>query len=193
MRADARENRQAVIEAARELFGSKGAGVSLTAVADQAGIGVATLYRNFPTREDLVEAVAVDLTNRTLDILKSYRPQMDADPETAWPALVYELAALRPGTLIPALVQQFSAGGTPDYARELRDEVLRVQNDTVQCAKDAGVLAQNVTPTLLQLGIAAITRPLTENPGQDCPEYEQWLIQVYLRGLMPDAGTPSSQ
>jgi AcrR family transcriptional regulator len=56
-RADAVRNHERVIEAAREVFSTGGAEASLEAVARTAGVGIGTLYRHFPTREALFEAV----------------------------------------------------------------------------------------------------------------------------------------
>ncbi|MCW2894672.1 MAG: hypothetical protein QOG28_3500 [Trebonia sp.] len=58
-RADAARNFDAILAAGRKAFAAGGADVSLEDVAFQAGVGVATLYRNFPSREDLAEAVYV--------------------------------------------------------------------------------------------------------------------------------------
>ncbi|MEW2167167.1 TetR/AcrR family transcriptional regulator [Streptomyces sp. NPDC007084] len=56
-RADARRNREKIIEAARAAFASATRPVALETVAKQAGVGIGTLYRNFPTRDALLEAV----------------------------------------------------------------------------------------------------------------------------------------
>jgi AcrR family transcriptional regulator len=56
-RADAARNRERVLEAAKAVFSSGGAEASLEAVARAAGVGIGTLYRHFPTREALFEAV----------------------------------------------------------------------------------------------------------------------------------------
>jgi AcrR family transcriptional regulator len=56
-RADARRNRERLLEAAAALFGAVEGEVTLSAVAAKAGVGIGTLYRHFPTREALVEAV----------------------------------------------------------------------------------------------------------------------------------------
>ncbi len=60
LRADARRNFDALIAAAREAFAADGAGAPLEEIARRAGVGIGTLYRNFPTRDALVEAVYVD-------------------------------------------------------------------------------------------------------------------------------------
>src|SRR6201996_3484820 len=57
LRADAARNRERVLEAAKTVFGAGGAEASLEAVARTAGVGIGTLYRHFPTREALFEAV----------------------------------------------------------------------------------------------------------------------------------------
>src|SRR5438094_1405887 len=59
-RSDARRNRERPVSAARELFASAGVDVSVREVARHAGVGVGTLYRHFPAREDLVDAVLQD-------------------------------------------------------------------------------------------------------------------------------------
>jgi len=56
-RADALRNRQRLVEAAKEILGQGGPEASLEAVAKAAGVGIGTLYRNFPTREALFQAV----------------------------------------------------------------------------------------------------------------------------------------
>ena len=56
-RADAQRNRERILEVAKEAFTRSGANISLDDVAKQAGVGPGTLYRHFPTREALLEAV----------------------------------------------------------------------------------------------------------------------------------------
>lgn len=59
-RADARRNFDALLAAAREAFAAQGPGAPLEDIARRAGVGIGTLYRNFPTRDALVEAVYID-------------------------------------------------------------------------------------------------------------------------------------
>lgn len=56
-RADARRNREAVVKAARERFSREGTAAQIDDIARDAGVGVGTVYRHFPTKEDLVEAL----------------------------------------------------------------------------------------------------------------------------------------
>ncbi|HLM16747.1 MAG TPA: helix-turn-helix domain-containing protein [Acidimicrobiia bacterium] len=59
-RADAVRNRARIVETAREVFAVRGADASLEEIARGAGVGIGTLYRHFPTRDDLVETVFHD-------------------------------------------------------------------------------------------------------------------------------------
>ncbi|MBB2948445.1 AcrR family transcriptional regulator [Actinoplanes lutulentus] len=63
-RADARRNYDALLAAARDAFAEKGADASLEDIAKRAGVGIGTLYRNFPARQDLFEAVYVEEINQ---------------------------------------------------------------------------------------------------------------------------------
>jgi AcrR family transcriptional regulator len=57
MRADAKRNYERLVTAARKVFDQEGGGASMEAIAKEAGVGIGTLYRHFPKRIDVVEAV----------------------------------------------------------------------------------------------------------------------------------------
>ena len=70
MRADAQRNRERIVEVAREVFREQGYDASLDLVAKRAGVGAGTLYRHFPCRENLIDAIMqswVDRVNETAD------------------------------------------------------------------------------------------------------------------------------
>lgn len=81
-RADARRNYDKVIAAAREAFGEGGAATSLEEIARRAGVGIGTLYRNFPNRQALLEAVYVEEVE---GVSRTAADLNDAEP---WEALV---------------------------------------------------------------------------------------------------------
>jgi AcrR family transcriptional regulator len=78
-RADALRNRERVLDAAKAVFSAGGPDASLEAVARRAGVGIGTLYRHFPTREALFEAVY----RREVDQLADLAEQLEADAEAA--------------------------------------------------------------------------------------------------------------
>ncbi|NMO53131.1 TetR/AcrR family transcriptional regulator [Actinoplanes sp. TBRC 11911] len=81
-RADAARNFDALLAAAREAFGEKGTEASLEDIAKRAGVGIGTLYRNFPTRKDLFQAVYVEEVNQ---LSRTAAATTDLPP---WDALV---------------------------------------------------------------------------------------------------------
>lgn len=67
LRADAQANHERILEVAAGAFAREGPEASLKAIAAEAGVGIGTLYRRFPTREDLVEATYRNETDRLCD------------------------------------------------------------------------------------------------------------------------------
>jgi AcrR family transcriptional regulator len=82
LRADAQRNRDALLAAGREVFTERGPDASLEEIARRAGVGVGTLYRHFPTRQALVEAVYVD------EVEALCRSAADHAGLSSWDALV---------------------------------------------------------------------------------------------------------
>jgi AcrR family transcriptional regulator len=81
-RADARRNYDKLIAAAREAFTEKDRSASLEDIARRAGVGIGTLYRHFPTRTDLIEAVYVE------EVQALCRSADDLSDQPPWDALV---------------------------------------------------------------------------------------------------------
>jgi AcrR family transcriptional regulator len=80
-RADARRNYEKVLTAAREAFAEGGESTSLEEIARRAGVGIGTLYRNFPNRQALLEALYVD------EVEEVCRLAAEADGDDPWEAL----------------------------------------------------------------------------------------------------------
>ncbi len=78
LRADAEHNRERILNAARELVRRDGIDVPLATIARRAGVGVATLYRRFPTRNDLIAAVYAEQRQRCIDVLHASMRDPDA-------------------------------------------------------------------------------------------------------------------
>ncbi|MFF5290117.1 TetR/AcrR family transcriptional regulator [Paractinoplanes globisporus] len=98
MRADARENHDRVLEVAARAFEREGTGASLKAIAREAGVGIGTVYRRFPTREALVEAVYRQEVDRLCAAgleLAATRPGVDALRE--WMELFVDFMAAKRG------------------------------------------------------------------------------------------------
>ncbi|MCC8940164.1 TetR/AcrR family transcriptional regulator [Bradyrhizobium sp. Arg68] len=114
-RADAVRNRERVLEAAKAVFSAGGSEASLEAVARQAGVGIGTLYRHFPTREALFEAVY----RREVEQLGDLAEQLQCAPEPVealrrWMRANVEFVATKKG-MISALAL-VAHGSTELYA-----------------------------------------------------------------------------
>ena len=90
MRADARRNRDAILRAARDVFQREGIFAPIDGIATAAGVGNATLYRNFPTRDDLLAAVIEDSVRELLE--DSTAVERDAEPDAALREWLHQLA-----------------------------------------------------------------------------------------------------
>jgi AcrR family transcriptional regulator len=78
LRADARRNREAVLGAARRLFSKRGLDAQMPDIAQAAGVGVGTVYRHFPTKEDLIEALAAHRFERLAEAAREALGEPDA-------------------------------------------------------------------------------------------------------------------
>lgn len=71
LRADAKHNREQILQAARKAFSEKGLSVQVTEIARMAGIGIGTIYRHFPTKEALFDAVSISYKQKLTEEAKS--------------------------------------------------------------------------------------------------------------------------
>ena len=90
MRADAVKNRQRILDAAEAIFATEGLSVPIDTVAERAGVGVGTLYRHFPTKEALFEAIVTARLEYLLELAKAHAGA--TDPGSALFAFLGEFA-----------------------------------------------------------------------------------------------------
>lgn len=143
MRADAVKNRARILAAAEEIFATEGVSVPIDTVAERAGLGVGTLYRHFPTKEALFEAIVVSRLEQLLD---SARTQSEAvDPGEALFFFLREFAGH--ASAKRDLFEALGSAGIDIKSRcsEMVDEMKRTI-DVLRCrAVDAGALRADVS------------------------------------------------
>lgn len=148
LRRDAELNRQRIIAAAREIFGERGLEATLDDVAHHAGVGVGTVYRRFPSKEHLVEAMFVDQfeTIRKLaeDALRA------EDPWEAFTGFTWRAAELHAGDRGLREVMLSNAFGQERVA-EAKAQLTPLIRQLVERAQASGDLRPDVTPTDLPL------------------------------------------
>lgn len=188
MRADARANRAALIEAARRLYTTKGPDVPFSAIAQEAGVGIGTLYRHFPGQPDMVVGMAETLREEIHQITDRWQEPMSTDPEVAWPRFVADIVDMRVAAYMPRIVEGMSTTELVPTIATIRRGALEDLDTILDRAKSAGLLDPAVTAEQFQVGLAIATRPLPETTSVLLPDVSDWLVEVYLRGIRPDAG-----
>jgi AcrR family transcriptional regulator len=141
LRADARRNRVRVLEAGRKAFAESGRDVQMDEVAQLAGVGVGTLYRHFPTKEDLVLELVRESVQGYLESARQALTRDDASEAVEW--LVRDLAAnmARNRGLRDAMsVIQFG-----DENPWQSDEVRNHAGAVLERARDAGAIEADIT------------------------------------------------
>ena len=126
-RADARRNRDRVLEAARAAFAAEGSDAPLDEIASRAGVGAGTVYRHFATKEALFEAVVFDRMGELIEEARALAD--DLGPGRAFSSFVERLA--REGALKRDLIEALASDGTHLPA----GEALIIQTLTVALAE----------------------------------------------------------
>jgi AcrR family transcriptional regulator len=184
LRADARRNRQRVLDAARSAFAADGLSVPLDEIARRAGVGPGTLYRHFPTRETLIQAVVQDRLRRLAGEGAALRDS--PDPGAAFFAFIDRLAAEAgpKRDLFDALASAGVEAG-PAVMSAVGDLHSQI-TDLLARAQRAGAVRTDIGRaefTALLSGLLFAMRP---RPGAD----QALLLSVFRDGLRPPSGQP---
>jgi AcrR family transcriptional regulator len=159
LRADARRNRARILEAARAAFSEQGFETHVAAIAERAGVGVATLYRHYPTKEALLEALILDRLESLSDELAATR----AEEPDAWSAFErFFLFAARLQVRDRSLMQFIAGAGTSASLLETRRAELYEQaRRLVEDAQREGSMRADVEPGDLPLLLGGIVQVLS--------------------------------
>lgn len=158
-RADARRNHEALLVAARDAFAADGSGASLEDIARRAGVGIGTLYRNFPTRKELLEAVYV----HEVEALVDAAAEVAADPP--WEAFETWLRRFVDYTATKRAILEELAGGSPLFATCF-EAIVRAGRPLLERAQAGGQARPDVTfDDVLRL-ISSVTMGTGSEPAQ---------------------------
>ena len=177
-RADARRNRARILEAARTCFAESGLEAQVDDIARRAGVGVGTVYRHFPTKEALYEALAAD---HFLRLAATAREALGgADPWESFSGFMRRSAELQASDRALAEVMAAQPEVMRDAARG-REDLHSAVAELVSRAQAAGSLRPDVVPAdvpMLMCGIARATRS-AGGPGMSWERY----LAIVLDGL----------
>ncbi|HEX8520353.1 MAG TPA: TetR/AcrR family transcriptional regulator [Pseudonocardia sp.] len=186
LRSDVARNRRSLVGAAIESFRELGWDVPLDTVARRAGVGNATLYRHFPTRNDLYEAAFAEVRERLVAVLHRYR-----DVDDGWQALhaviVDIFSAVPVGPAMGSVAQEWldcspSLRSVVDEIRDTLDRVLRV-------AQRQGAVRPDVDVEDLGLLLDAM-RPVVVVSDKVAPQFWRRHLVLLLDALRAPAATP---
>lgn len=186
LRSDARRNRAQIVTAARELFASAGVDTPVEEITRLAGVGIGTLYRHFPTKEELIDAVLDDAFREYIGLAESAL----ADPD-GWRGLCGFLdraLALQAGNLALMEVVATREHGLARAAkmrRRLRPLIVQL----VARAQQQGSLRDDFSPEDVPLLLWAGNGVL-ERSGGGAPEIWRRYLGLMIDGLRREAATP---
>src|SRR3954454_4562452 len=182
-RADAVRNRERVLEAAKAVFSAGGPEASLEAVAKRAGVGIGTLYRHFPAREDLFEAVyrrEVEQLSELAEQLKSAKDPVDA--LRRWLRSHVEFVATKKG-MSAALALTFQSSS--ELAAFSMDRLTKAIGSLLDRAVAAGQMRGDVSPADLLLALIGMCY-MHDQPGWQSSVLR--MLDVFVDGLRVQPG-----
>ncbi|GAA1610065.1 TetR family transcriptional regulator [Nonomuraea maheshkhaliensis] len=181
-RADAARNRDQLLAVATRAFMSAEAEPSMRAIAREAGVGIATLYRHFPTRESLVDAVyrdqVVRLTTGARELLDRLPP---AEAMRRWMDLFGDWIATKNG-MLDTLLAMIETGEIAHA--QTRDELLAAITTILDAGRAAGDLRSDVTAEDIAASLIGI---FTVAPRGEREAKAGRLLDLLMDGLRPAA------
>jgi AcrR family transcriptional regulator len=180
LRADAARNRDMLLAAATRVFASSEAEPSMRAIAREAGVGIATLYRHFPTRESLVDAVYQDQVKRlTLGAHELLNQLPPAEAMRRWMDLFGDWLATKHG-MLDTLLALIESGEIADA--QTRNELL----DAITTILDAGRATGDLRADISAEDIAASLLGIFGVAGKPQQRAQaNRLLNLLMDGLRP--------
>jgi AcrR family transcriptional regulator len=180
-RTDALRNRQRLLDAAKTAFTQHGAEVSLDELAKTAGVGVGTLYRHFPTRDALLEAVYKDEVARLAEAARQFAtelPPIGALRE--WMLLFVDYIAMK-NVIAPALNSM--VGGPSEVFAETGGQIKKAIGDLVDYAAASGEIRKDLDPLDLLRALAGVAN-FAASP--DWEASAKRLVDILIKGSKPE-------
>jgi AcrR family transcriptional regulator len=183
LRADAQRNRDRLLEVAVRAFSRDGPDVTLDAIAKEAGVGIGTLYRHFPTREALIDAAyrseLARLCDSATDLLR------DMPPDEALRAWMDRFAGYMTtkrgmGDALRALI---ASGGDP--FSESRDRLTAAVTTLLRAGAAAGKLRPDVEPDDVLVSLSGMS---LATAGPERRDQAGRLLDLLMDGLRPRHG-----
>jgi AcrR family transcriptional regulator len=187
LRADAERNRRRILDAANDLFSERGLGVTLNDVAHHAGVGVGTVYRRYPDKEHLIDALFDERIGQLAAIVSAHLE--DPDPWHGLVAAITELLELQERDAGFKELLLSSNHGYPGIVR-MRDELAPITAQLIARAKAAGSLRPDVERQdfpLIQIMLGAII----DCSREVAPGLWRRYLDMLLQGMRAEPSAPA--
>ncbi|MEX2562680.1 MAG: TetR/AcrR family transcriptional regulator [Nitriliruptoraceae bacterium] len=204
MRADARKNRDALLDAAVDVFVEHGVDAPYDAIARRADLGIATLYRHFPDRSALIRSIALRAFTAVTEVAvelsrggsaASYLD--DTKPEGATPflpsaahapqlaAFITAISSMRLGAFMPSLLSVLATLDPDDDLRVALQDMVGAVHALVERCHQSGELRRDVSAEDVLLALAVASRPLEGLPVAFNAQVMPRLLGLVVEGLRP--------
>ncbi len=181
VRSDARENRARILAAARDAFAEDGAPPSMNQVAQLAGVGAGTLYRNFPTREALVLAVYQDEVERIIATVPGLLAELTPlEALRRWTTLLVEAMRKKHG-----LGDALSPSGHQTITEQTYGPVVAAIAELIDAGRQDGSIRTDADPGDFLHLTGALSRAVA-GPDDRSPR----MLALILDGLRPQQPLP---
>lgn len=184
LRADALRNREKLVAAAHAAFAERGLAAPLDEIARSAGVGSGTLYRHFPTREELISAVFIERTAENVAAA-----ERALEHEDAWEGFSqWVRATCRAQAADRGLADVIAIGSPSSELKALRNRAYELFTTLLERAKASGALRSDLCPEdilLLLMGNAGIIA----NAGTVAPAASERFVAIALDGFRSEGAS----
>jgi AcrR family transcriptional regulator len=179
-RTDAQRNRERLLEVAKEAFAHSGANTSLDEIAQQAGVGAGTLYRHFPTRDALLEAVyRTEVEKLAAAEQKLAQEMAPIAALRAWMLLFVDYIAAKQ-IIAPAL--NTLVGGPSKVYESSRSQISGAIHALVERAITSGDIRKDLDPFDLLRALIGVSNVAS---GPDWKQSARRLVDILIAGSRP--------
>ena len=167
LRADARRNRERILQSARAAFAESGADAQINDVARHAGVGVGTVYRHFPTKQ----ALLTELVRQTFRLFTEWaREALEAggEPFALIEGLLRRIAETAAGDVgVQYALTSSAAQAARSEAQAEQDELIAVIAELIERARRAGTIRPGIEATDIAMLICGVVSAMGPRPGFD--------------------------
>ena len=179
-RVDAQQNRERILEVAKDAFTHSGANASLDDIAKEAGVGAGTLYRHFPTRDALIEAVYRTEVGKMAAAQKKFSAKLPPiEALRAWMLLFVDYIAAKQ-IIAPAL--NTIVGGPSKLYEGSRSQMQGAIDSLVKRAINSGDIRRDLDPFDLLRALIGVSHVAS---GPDWQQSARRLVDILITGSRP--------